>query len=101
VADDRLERPSRDDFRAPVSRYIERNPHASCCEIAKDLFVPITIISQALEEIESRFFIVRWMPHERSVESKENRVDICQKMLEILEKFGLRQTNYVVTGDEC
>jgi hypothetical protein len=60
--DDKPGRPSRDDFSTTVSDYLERNPHALCGEIAKDLFVPINAISQVLEEIGSRFFIARSMP---------------------------------------
>jgi hypothetical protein len=57
--DDRLGRQSRDDLSVAVSRYLERNPHASCHEIAENLFVPMTTISLILEEIGSRFFIAR------------------------------------------
>jgi hypothetical protein len=85
--DDRFGRSSRENFSAVVSGHLERNPYASCREIAKDLFVPKIIISLVLEEIDSRFFITRCVLHELSTESKANRVDICQEMLEILEKL--------------
>jgi hypothetical protein len=55
--DDKPGRPSRDDFSAAVSGHLERNPHASCREISKDLFVPMTTISRVLKEIGSRFFM--------------------------------------------
>jgi hypothetical protein len=99
--DDGLGKPSRDDFSAAISGYLDRNPHASCREITKDLFVPKTTISQVFEEMNSRFFISRWVPDELSAESKANRVDICQEMLEVLEKLGPRQNNHVLTGNEC
>jgi hypothetical protein len=57
--DDRPGRSSRDDFSAAISGHLERNPHASYCEIAEDLFVPKTTISRVLEEIGSRVFISR------------------------------------------
>jgi hypothetical protein len=61
---------------AAVSSYLENNLTASCREIAKDLFVPKTIIPRVLEEIASRFFSASWVPDELSAESKTNRVDI-------------------------
>jgi hypothetical protein len=48
--DDRPGRFSRDDFSSAVPGSLERSPHVSCREIAKDLFVPMTIISRILEE---------------------------------------------------
>jgi hypothetical protein len=99
--DDRPGRPSRDDFPAAVSGYLERNLHVSCHEIAKDLFVPKATISRILKERDSRFFIASWMPHELSAESNANRVDICQEMLEAREKLSPRQKNRFITGDEC
>jgi hypothetical protein len=85
--DNRPGRASRDDFSASVSGYLERNLHASCREITKDMFVPMTKISSVLEEIGSRFFIARWVSYELSVELKANRVNICQEMLDVLEKL--------------
>jgi cytochrome b subunit of formate dehydrogenase len=61
----------------------------------------MTTISRILEKISSRFLIARWVPHELSTESKANRVDICQEMLEVLEKLSPQQKNYVTTGNEC
>jgi hypothetical protein len=99
--DDRLGRASRDDFSVAFSSYLKRNLHALCYEIAKDLFVPKTAISQVLDEIGSKFFIARWVPHKLSAQSKANRVDIWQEMLEILEKLGRQQKNHNITGDKC
>jgi hypothetical protein len=98
--DDRSERPFRGDSSAAISGYLERNSHASCREFAKDLFVPKATISRGLEEIGSRFFIARLVPHELSAESKANRMDICQEILEILEKFDSQQKNHVIIGNE-
>jgi hypothetical protein len=53
-------------------------------------------ISLILEEIGSRFFITRWVPHELSAESKANRMVICQEMLEVLENLDLRQKNILL-----
>jgi hypothetical protein len=99
--DDRPGRASCDDFSAAIAGHLERNPHASCHEIAKDLFVPMTTISRILKEIGSRFFIARWVSDELSAESKVNRVDIYQEMLEVLEKLSPRQKNRDITGNEC
>jgi hypothetical protein len=55
--DDGPERRSRGDFSVAISGYSERNPHASCREIAKDLFIPKTTSSRVLEKIGLRFFI--------------------------------------------
>jgi hypothetical protein len=57
--DDRPGRLSRDDFSAIVPGHLERNPHISCHEISKDLFVLMTIISRILEEIGSGFFTAK------------------------------------------
>jgi hypothetical protein len=57
--DDKPGRPFCNDFSATVSGYLERNPHASYREIAKDLFLPMTTISRILEKISSRFLIAR------------------------------------------
>jgi hypothetical protein len=38
--------------------------------------------------------------HELSAELKAKRVEICQKMLEVLEELDPRQKNHVITGDE-
>jgi hypothetical protein len=57
--DDTPGRPSRDNFSAAISGYSEGNSHASCCEIAKDLFFRKTTISGVLQEIGSRFFMAR------------------------------------------
>jgi hypothetical protein len=51
--DDRPGRPFRDDFSAALSGYLETNPHASCREIVKGLFVPMSIISRVLEKMGS------------------------------------------------
>jgi hypothetical protein len=97
---DRFGRPSRDDFSPAISGHLKRNIRASCCDIVKDLFVPMTTISQVLDEIGSRFIITRWVPHELSVKSKANRVDIYQEMSEVLEKPDPQQKNHVITGDK-
>jgi hypothetical protein len=45
---DKLGRSFCDDFSTEVSDDLEKNLHASCREIAKDLFVPKTTISRIL-----------------------------------------------------
>jgi hypothetical protein len=55
--DKRPGRPSRDNFSFTISDYLEGNPHAPYYEIAKNLFVPMSTISQILEEIGWKFFI--------------------------------------------
>jgi hypothetical protein len=87
--DDKSGRPSRADFSAAISGHSERNPPASLPEIAKDLFVPETIISRVLEEVASRLFNAQWVPRKISAESKVNRVDICQGISEVLETLTL------------
>jgi hypothetical protein len=87
-------------FSAVFSGYLERNPYSSCREIAKNLLVSKTTISRGLEEMGPRFFIARRVPYDLSAESNAKRVDICQEMLEILEKLSPRQKNHDVTGNE-
>jgi hypothetical protein len=48
--DERPGRPSCDDFSSAISDYLERNPYASCHDIAKGLFVPRITILRALRE---------------------------------------------------
>jgi hypothetical protein len=76
--DERLGRPgkpSRNDSSAAISDYLKRNPHASCREIAKGLFVPKTTILLALGE--NRLQILHYkMDASRAIgraESEKNR----------------------------
>jgi hypothetical protein len=98
--DERPGRPSRDDFSVAIFDYLKRNPHASCHEIAKRLFVPRITILRALGKMDFRFFITRWVPHELSAELKAKRVEICKKMLEVLEESDPRQQNHIIMGDK-
>jgi hypothetical protein len=41
------------------------------------------------------------VPQELWAESKANRVNICQKMPEVLEKLGPWQKNHSIIGNEC
>jgi hypothetical protein len=55
----------------------------------------------SFREIEFRFFIARWVPHERSAELKTKRVEICKEMLEVLEGFTRWQKNHAIMGHKC
>jgi hypothetical protein len=57
--DERSGRSSSDSLSDAVSGYLNRNPHASCREIAKDLFIPITTILRVLDKMGLRFFVAR------------------------------------------
>jgi hypothetical protein len=96
--DERPGRPSSDSLSDIVSDYLNRNSQASRQEIAKDLFILMTIILRILDEIDMRFFIARWMPYKLSPELKANRIEICQEILEILEKPGSRQIIILLQG---
>jgi hypothetical protein len=79
---------------------LNRNPHVSCREIAKDLFIPKTSILRVLDEMGLKLFVVRWVPYKLSAELKAKRIEICQEVLSILEQLGPRQQNHVIIGDE-
>jgi hypothetical protein len=99
VEDD--ERPGRlfsDSLSDLVSYYLNRNPHASCREIAKDLFIPKTPIFRVLDEMGMRFFIARWMPYKLSPELKAKKIKICRELLEILEQLGPGQKVMLLQG---
>jgi hypothetical protein len=98
--DDRSGRPSSANLSAAVSGYLNRNPHASCLEIAKDLFIPKTSILHVLDEMGLKFFVARWVPYKLSAELNAKRIEICQEVLVILEQLGPRQQHHVITGDE-
>jgi transposase len=95
---DRSGRSSSANFPAAVSGYLNRNPHTSCREIAKDLFIPKTSILRVLDEMGLKFFVARWVPYKLSAELKAKRIEICQEVLGILEQIGPRQQNHVITG---
>jgi hypothetical protein len=60
VEDD--ERPGRlfsDSLSDAVSGYLNRNPHASCRETVKDLFIPETTMLCILDQMGLRFFVAR------------------------------------------
>jgi hypothetical protein len=86
--DERPGRLSSDSLSDAISGYLNRNPHASCREIAKDLFIPITIILRVLDEMDLRFFVARWVPYKLSPELEAKRIEICREILEILEQLG-------------
>jgi transposase len=89
--DDRSGRPSSANFSAAVSGYFNRNPHASCREIAKDLFIPKTSILRVLDEMGLKFFVARCVPYQLSAKLKAKRIEVCQEVLGILEQLGPRQ----------
>jgi hypothetical protein len=60
--DDRSGRPSSANLSTAISGYLNRNPHASCREIAKDLFIPKTTILRVMDKMSLRFFVARWVP---------------------------------------
>jgi hypothetical protein len=93
---ERSARPSSDSLSDAVSGYLNRNRHASCQEIAKDLFISITIILRVLDEMGLRLFIARWVPYKLSPELKAKRIEICREILEILEQLGPRQKSIVL-----
>jgi hypothetical protein len=100
--DKRRGKPSRDDFLAAASDYLERNPHASCCEINKGMFILRITILWVLGEIGFRFVIAMSVPHERSIARAENeKVEICQEIPEVLEEIGSQQKNRVIMGNKC
>jgi hypothetical protein len=98
--DDRSGKPPSANLSAAVSGYLNRNSHASCREIAKDLFIPRTSILRVLDEMGLKFFVARWVPYKLSAELKAKRIEICQEVLGILEQLGPRQQNHVIIGDE-
>jgi hypothetical protein len=57
--DERPGRPSSHSFSDVISSYLNRNLHASCLEITKDLFIPMNTILRVLDEMSLRFFIAR------------------------------------------
>jgi hypothetical protein len=57
--DNRPGRPSSDSLSAAVSGCLNINPHASCRDIAKDLFIPMTKVLRFLDEMGLRFFVTR------------------------------------------
>jgi hypothetical protein len=57
--EERPGRPSSNSLSNAVSGYLNRNPHASCLEIAKDLFIPMTTIIHVLDKMGLRFFVAR------------------------------------------
>jgi hypothetical protein len=75
--DERPGRPSSDSLSDAISGYLNRNPHASCREIAKDFFISMITILRILDEIGLKFFIARWMPYNLSPELKAKRIEIC------------------------
>jgi hypothetical protein len=86
--DERLGRPSSDSHSDSISGYLNRNPQASCPKIAKELFIPMTTILAILNKVSLRFFVARQMPYRLLLELKAKRIEICQKMLEVLEQLG-------------
>jgi hypothetical protein len=96
--DERSGRPSSDSLSDAVSGYLNRNPQYSYREIAKDLFIPTNIILHVLDEIDLRLFVARWMPYKLSPELETKRIEIYQKMLEILEQLGPRQKIMLLQG---
>jgi hypothetical protein len=96
--DDRPGRPSSDSLSAAVSGYLNRNPHASCRDIAKDLFIPTTTVLRLLDEIDPRFFVARWVPHKLSAELKAKRVEVCREMLKVVEQLGPGQNPWNYRG---
>jgi hypothetical protein len=63
---------------------------ASCRQIAKELFIPTTIILRFLDKIGLRFFVARWVPYKLSPQLKAKRIEICREMLEALEQIDPR-----------
>jgi hypothetical protein len=89
--DERPGRPSSDGLSDAVSDYLNRNPHASCREIAKDLCIPMTAILRALDEMGLRFVVARRVAYRLWPELKVKRIETCREILEILEELGPRQ----------
>jgi hypothetical protein len=99
--DDRPGRPSSDSLSVAVSGYLNINPYTSCRDIAKELFIPTTIVLRFLDETGLCFFVVRWMSHELRTGLKAKRVEIYREILEVLEQLGSRQKHHGITWDEC
>jgi hypothetical protein len=96
--DEQPGRPSSDSLLDAGSGYLNKNPHASCREITKDLFIPKTTILRILDEMSLRFFVARWVPYKLSPELKAKRIETYQEMLEILEQLGRRQKLMLLQG---
>jgi hypothetical protein len=96
--DERPGRPFGESLSDVISGDLNRNSHASCQEIAKDLFISKTMILRVLDEIRLRFFIARWVPYKISPELKAKRIEMCREMLEVLEQLSLRQKIILLQG---
>jgi hypothetical protein len=86
--DERPGRLSSDSLSDAISRYSNKNPYASCPKIAKDLFIPKTIILRVLDKMGLRFFVARWVSYKLSLELKAKRIEICREMLKVLKQLG-------------
>jgi hypothetical protein len=76
--DERPGSPSSDSLSDAISDYLTGNPHASCREMAKDLFISMNAILHVLDETGLRFFIARLIAYKLSSELKARRIQICQ-----------------------
>jgi hypothetical protein len=86
--DERPGRLSSDSLSDTVSGHLNKNIHASCREIAKTLFIPVTIMLRFLDEMGLRFVVARWMPYKLSPELKAKRIETCYEMLAVVEKLS-------------
>jgi histone-lysine N-methyltransferase SETMAR len=93
-------RPADTDFGDAVRRLLEEQPRASSRDISKALCSPRTTVLRVLRELGLQFFSARWVPHRLTDEQKHMRVEISQEILDMINRLGPRQRDYLITGDE-
>ena len=89
------------DLVGPITKILEKYPFSSAKSISRKLNVTRQTISRVLkDDMGLRKYVRKWVPHELTVEQKEERVQRSIEILEILKKAAKKNFINIMTGDE-
>lgn len=91
-------RPSNDALDDEIDEYLALNKHATTREIADDLNTSQKTVWRHLKAMGKKFMAFRWIPYELSQENRDNRVGICNQLLEMHRSNDF--LNQLITVDE-
>jgi histone-lysine N-methyltransferase SETMAR len=97
----RAGRPKKSDLAEPVQFLINEFPFISCKCICTKLRIAKTTCLRVLhDDLGLQKFNCRWIPHTLSQEQFQERVDVSEELLRMLQLIGEDHFNTVITGDE-
>jgi hypothetical protein len=90
-----------DHLDAKIIARLEREPFSSRYSVAEALDVfPATLLSRFHNSLGTKFFDLRWVPHQLTDDIRQVRVAKCGEILRALEAMRRTHFRHIIRGDE-